>query len=50
MMYGLPVYQTEFVLKDNIQTDTIIKETVSEFIKDLSTVKYYLSNITLTHI
>lgn len=50
MIYALPVYQTEFILKDNIKTDTVIKETVSDFIKDLSAVQYYLSNITLTHI
>ena len=50
MICALPVYQTEFIMKDNIQTDTVIKETVSDFIKDLSAVKYYLSNITLTHI
>lgn len=50
MIYALPVYQTEFVLKDNIKTDTVIRETVSDFIKDLSAVKYYLTNITLTHV
>ena len=50
MIYALPVYQTEFLLKDNIKTDTVIKEIVSDFIKDLSAVKYYLTNITLTHV